>query len=465
MKKTPFVAALLVGIFLSARARAADPDIDLDVQAAGFDVEALRSALAVDVARTVTLAPSSARAHLVVKRVDGVVVVALREGAREVTRRITLSNDPSVAQETLELVLAAMTRSESRTLAKGPEAPAPAPAPPPPPTAAPAATPTTAPSASPPLPSPSAAHDAPSTAARKTTLQPPERERVVPVGLDLVPFLGVSSVTLGRETRYVSIGAAGSLTRNLYGMSADGAVGIVTRHVEGVQIAGAVAYAGSVHGAQIAGAVNVTSTYLRGVQIAGAVNVADGDVDGAQLGTVNVATGHVRGLQLGVINVADESDAPIGVFNIIKHGRHHLDVWGSEIGLVMGGVELGGKYTHGIVGVGARPGPEGTRPVIGAGFGVHFALSENVGMDLDLLHYDLAAFSWEHAPQLSQMRLVVDLRVAPEVHFFAGPTFNVFVSDDPKDTNPGPLGSWTTGSPTEHVALWPGVTLGGRLFD
>jgi hypothetical protein len=452
VKKAHFAIVLSALTLLPWRAHASEGDIDLDVRAPGFDVEAVRAALSVDLARPVLPPTPNARVHLFVMEVDGALVVGIREGAREVTRRITLSNDPAIAQETLELVLAAMTRSESRTVAAAPAVAAPEHDDGPP----------TAPSTQPPSP------QGPSGAPAGHEVAPtPEGDLVVPIAVDFAPFVGVSSVTHARETRYLSIGAVGSASRNLHGVSVDGAVGIATKRVDGLQVTGAVAYADTTDGAQIAGALNLTTTYLHGAQIAGAVNVVDGDVDGAQLaGAVNVATGHVRGLQLGVVNVADESDVPIGVFNFIKHGRHHLDIWGSEFGLVMGGVQLGGKYTHAIVGVGFRPGPEGTSFVVGAGLGVHFDVAENVGMDIDVLHHDLNAFSWQNTPQLSQLRLVLDLKVAPRVRFFAGPTFNVFVSNDPKDTNPAPFTSWSVGSPTTtHVALWPGLTVGGRLFD
>ena len=321
----------------------------------------------------------------------------------------------------------------------------------------------------------------------------------MPVAIDLAPFVGFSSATRARDTRWISIGAVGAVSRDVDGVSINGALGITTRSLRGAQIAGAInvtagdasgaqiagainVVRGDVNGAQIAGALDVTagatsgaqiagainvSGRVDGAQIAGAINVAGGDVNGAQIaGAVNVASGRVHGLQLGVINVADESDAPIGIVNVIKRGRHHVDVWGSESGLFMVGGQLGGKYTHAILGVGVRPGPDGARFAFGGGIGFHVDASDKLGIDVDFLHHDLSAFSATRSVQMSQARVLFDFELISRVRVFAGPTFNVLESNDPTDVNPSPYGSWTVTRPASewHVAIWPGIALGTRLL-
>ncbi len=441
--KTLFAPLVAAALLCSSNAHAADVAIDLDIQAPGFDVIALRARLSADLGEAVAAPGQGASIHLFVTEINGKLVVGISQGSRQVTRQIELPANHAVAEETLELLLAAMTRSESI------ERPADVPVvltPPPPPT----------------LPPP---------VVRVVSIAPPaivvERERTMPVAIDLLPFVGFSSATRARDTRFVSIGAVGAIQRNVYGASINGAVGVTTADVRGAQIAGAVnVIAGETDGAQIGGAVNVSGA-VHGVQIAGAVNVVHGDVDGAQIsGAVNVASGHVRGLQLGVVNIADESDAPIGLVNVIAKGRHHVDVWGSETGLIMGGGQLGGKYTHAILGVGVRPGPDGVRFAFGGGIGFHADVSETLGIDFDLLHHDLSAFT--AAPklvQLSQARLLFDFALTRGFRLFAGPTFNVLVSNDSTDVNPSVYGSWTVSHPGDlHVALWPGITIGSRLL-
>jgi hypothetical protein len=304
----------------------------------------------------------------------------------------------------------------------------------------------------------------------------------MPFAIDLVPFLGFSTATRARDTRWFSIGAVGTVAREVAGLSINGALGVTTGKLRGAQISGAInVVAGDADGAQIAGAVNVSgdadgaqiagainvAANVDGTQIAGAINVAHGDVNGAQIsGAVNVASGRVHGLQLGVVNIADESDAPIGLVNVIKRGRHHVDVWGSESGLFMAGGQLGGKYTHAILAVGLRPGPDGARFAFGGGIGFHVDASERLGIDVDFLHYDLSALQSTRSVQMSQARVLFDVELFSRMRVFAGPTFNVLESNDPTDTNPSPYGSWsvTRGASEWHVAIWPGIALGTRLL-
>ncbi len=400
--------AILTLLALESSAWADSATIDLDVRAPGFDAATLRGRLSVDLGEPVVAPTETASVHLLVTESNGRYVVGITIGDRQVTRQIVLSADRAVAEETLELVLAAMMRTEGRyrtpeeNVAPPPE-PLPPPAPPPPPAIV------------------SVVH--PRVVVAAPPLVATERDAVVPVGVDFLPLVGVSSVTRARDTRNFSLGALGTLAHNIDGLGIDGIVGITTGTVRGVEIAGITSVvANDVDGAQIGGVVNVAGS-VSGVQIGGVANVAAGDVDGAQIGgVVNVAAGHVRGVQLGLVNVASDSDAPIGLFNIIKNGGHHVDVWSQDTGAVMAGVQLGGKYTHAILGVGARPGPDGVRFVYGGGIGVHADVSERVGLDFDLLQHDFAAFRSPTAfVQLSQARVLFDIALVPRFRIFAAP--------------------------------------------
>ena len=463
-----FAIAFGVGCF-GASAAGADESaavVDLDVQAPGFDVVTLRARLSVALGQGVSAPGLGAAIHLFVTEINGKVIVGLSQGTRQVTRQVELSKDHAVAEETLELLLVAMMRRESAPPEAQTDVAPPAIVAPPPVIVAPRMP-----------PPPVAQHAAPVVAAAK------EHEAyTMPFAIDLVPFVGFSSATRARDTRWLSIGAVGTVARDVAGFSVNGALGVTTHELRGAQISGAVnVIAGDADGAQIAGAVNVSgdasgaqiagainvAANVDGTQIAGAVNIAHGDVSGAQIsGAVNVASGKVHGLQLGVINIADESDAPIGVVNIIKRGRHHVDVWGSESGLFMAGGQLGGKYTHAILAVGVRPGPDGARFAFGGGIGFHADASERLGIDVDFIHHDLSAFQSSRSVQMSQVRVLFDLELVSRVRLFAGPTFNVLESNDPTDTNTSPYGSWSVTRPASewHVAIWPGITLGTRLL-
>jgi len=470
--KTALAACLaflgVLGVASVARADDGAPAIDLDIRAPGFDVAALRAKLTVSLGQAVGVPGLGAAIHLFVTEINGKIIVGLSQGTRQVTRQVELSTDHAVAEETLELLLVAMTRQESRP--SEPEAIEAVPSQP------------TVVVPPPPLPVPVAAPPPRVTVAPAKVATERDAPYTMPFAIDLVPFVGFSSATRARDTRWFSLGAVGTVARDVTGLSVNGALGVTTHELrgaqisgainvvagdaDGAQIAGAINVSGDASGAQIAGAINVAGN-ARGAQIAGAVNVVHGDVKGAQIsGAVNVASGRVHGLQLGVVNIADESDAPIGIVNVIAKGRHHVDVWGSESGLFMAGGQLGGKYTHAILGVGVRPGPDGARFAVGAGIGFHIDAGERLGIDVDFLHHDLSTFATSRSVQMSQARVLFDFALFSRGRIFAGPTFNVLESNDPTDTSPSPYGAWTvTRAASEwHVAVWPGIALGARLL-
>jgi hypothetical protein len=133
----------------------------------------------------------------------------------------------------------------------------------------------------------------------------------------------------------------------------------------------------------------------------------------------------------------------------------------------MAGGQLGGKYTHAILGIGVRPSPDGARFAYGGGIGFHADASEKLGIDVDFLHHDLSAFvTTGRTVQMSQMRLLFDFELFSRARVFAGPTFNVLESNDPTDTSPSPYGAWSLTRPGSdwRVAVWPGIALGARLL-
>ncbi len=171
---------------------------------------------------------------------NGKVIVGISDGPRQVTRQVDLPVDRAVAEETLELLLTAMTRTEA--------------------VERPAATPVVMA----PLPPPPFVPSTRAVATRAPAVTHEEERISTPAAIDLLPFVGFSSASRARDTRFFSIGAVGSVARNVHGMSVNGAVGVAT---------------GDVRGVQVAGVVNVIADETAGAQIAGTANIS-GDVYG-----------------------------------------------------------------------------------------------------------------------------------------------------------------------------------------
>lgn len=432
------------------RAQEESPTIDLDMRAPDFDGDTVRSELSAELGTPIGKPGASPRARLIVEHTDR-FRIAVMQSDRSVVRNVDLPKNPKSARETLVLLLASMMRDEAGPLLEELRKKKPAPEPKEEPKEEPKVeTPKTTIETPKPMPVPSVPVAHPPVVVKAPVVQddPCKHANNVPVAIDFAPFVGVSTATRARDVRSFSVGALGTTAHSTRGFEVSGVAGIDRCTVSGAQIAGVVAVARTVHGAQISGVVNVA-----------------GSVDGAQIGVVNVSPGRVHGVQIGVINVADESDVPIGLVNVIKHGRQHVDAWSNETGLTMVGYQLGGTYTHAILGIGVRPGPEGVRFAYGGGIGFHVPINGSFALDFDAMHHDLAAFlATPKLVQLSQARAILAWTIVPRLAVFGGPTFNVLVSNDRRDYSPSPYGAVPVADGDVSVRVWPGITLGVRAL-
>ncbi|WP_437729679.1 LA_2272 family surface repeat-containing protein [Sorangium sp. So ce1335] len=206
---------------------------------------------------------------------------------------------------------------------------------------------------------------------------------------------------------------------------------------------------------------NVAAGKSNDVQI-GLANLAAGESTGVQIGLLNVSTGAVRGAQIGLVNYADASPFSLGLLNIIRNGRLHIDAWGTESGLAMAGIKHGSDHFHNVYGIGVRL--LGDRPLLAyaLGLGGRISLGERVYADLDVLGYSL------HEPSvlkptavLTQARALLGLRLLPGFAIFGGPSYNVAFGETPEDAGLSPYGSIPLRiDDSFSQRAWPGVVLG-----
>ncbi|MDC0676644.1 LA_2272 family surface repeat-containing protein [Sorangium atrum] len=231
-----------------------------------------------------------------------------------------------------------------------------------------------------------------------------------------------------------------------------------------VQVGVANVAAGAATDVQV-GVANVAAGKSTGTQISVA-NVAAGESTGLQIGLLNVATGKVGGAQIGLVNYADESPFSLGLFNFIRKGRLHVDVWGLESGIVVAGLKNGSDHIHNIYGVGLRT--IGNRPLLvsALGLGGRISIHQRAYIDLDVLGYTLHEPSTlKPAATIAQARALLGFRLFPELAIFGGPSVNVAFSGTPKDAQLSPYGSAPLGSDASSTErAWPGVVLGVQAF-
>lgn len=267
---------------------------------------------------------------------------------------------------------------------------------------------------------------------------------------------------------------------DLIGAQITAGVNVTRERVIGGQVAALFNFAGAdVFGLQVASLANVARKEVRGVQVSsvfnyspdvkggqiGVVNVA-GEVSGLQIGLVNVAR-NVKGPQIGLLNVAEDSDAPIGLINLVENGQRHFDVWTSDSASVNVGVKLGGKYVYSVLAAGFNAAGKSQRWMAGLGIGGHLPIGDRFFADTDLIHWsfnDGLTFTYA-TNSITSLRLVGGFSVHRHFTLFAGPTLNLLVSDVNHADQFGmvPATRLSAEGSTRTILLWPGFVAGVQI--
>lgn len=268
----------------------------------------------------------------------------------------------------------------------------------------------------------------------------------------------VSPVTIaGGDVYGLSVGAANVGLSNLTGVQV-GAVNFVRGDMTGMQVSAA-AYAGG-HFKGLQAAPIAIAGSLTGAQL-GVVNIG-GEIEGAQLGVINIAS-IVHGTQIGVLNIAQESDASIGLLDIITRGHFHLTAWGNETSVLNLAVKMGGERVYTLLTVGVDPSRVGKAYLsYGAGLGVRHRIGNWYG-ELELTASDphQVGSTWRSDFLDAGLRLNVGYQLTDGFAVFAGPQMHTLIAfEDLPASRLAPY-SIEWGS---RVALVPGVVLGLQLF-
>lgn len=289
----------------------------------------------------------------------------------------------------------------------------------------------------------------PTTELEEPAPRPRNHLDLVPLGLDFIPYLGMSSIWKGGDRRVLSIGALGGWTGALEGVAVSGVVDLVETHVRGMEIGGVVALAhGSVEGLQLGGISASAGGYLDGLQLggisaraervrglqiggissyaagglegvqlglvnhagegaglqAGLVQHVDGDFDGIQVGLVNVVGGKA-GVQIGLVNVSESAQASIGLVNAQRDAPLTMRAGVDSDGFLRAAFRHGGGLIHGWIDGGySLVDPMVVRA--GMGWGISPYDDETLRVDADALAH---ALWYLRAPEGSEDGSVPDL--------------------------------------------------------
>jgi hypothetical protein len=280
-------------------------------------------------------------------------------------------------------------------------------------------------------------------------------------GSDAIQFAGFTNVLQGKVKGGQFAGFANIAKGDVHGMQAAGFVNVAT---------------GSVKTGQIAGFLNVAKEDISGPQIAGFANLSAAEVAGAQVsGFINVAR-KVRGAQVGIINIADSiQGVQIGLINLAKNGYRRVEIWGSEALYANIAYKMGTRGFHTIFALGAQGDLDYFRYGYGFGVGSEIGLGKRFAANIDALAYHINEDEiWtSKLNELYQLRTTLGVRLGRHSYFFAGPAFNVMVSQfqssDNQNIGSGLAPTWTNYNENHghwertNVKMWPGIHAGFRF--
>jgi hypothetical protein len=229
-------------------------------------------------------------------------------------------------------------------------------------------------------------------------------------------------------------GVSNTVLKSVKGFQAGGVSNLVRGSFSGFQIGGVYNHVSdSVKGFQIAGVGNYARGKVKGLQIAGVANFANRGISGTQIaGVVNYAK-KIKGLQIGLINIADSSDGySIGLINIILHGYHKLSFSTNELINTNVAFKTGNRKLYSILQAGLNWGTSDEKIYsFGYGLGTEIRLGKTFSINPEIGSQYLYLGSWDYLNLLSKFQLNLNLKLGKYVSLFAGPTFNVYYSQQP----------------------------------
>ncbi len=256
------------------------------------------------------------------------------------------------------------------------------------------------------------------------------------------------------------------------GVQAAGLNNIVKGKFTGLQIGGIYNHvADSVKGMQVGGVANFSKKKVSGMQVAGVANFSNKQMDGVQVAGVFNYAKKLKGVQIGLVNICDTSEGlSIGLINIVLKGYHKLSFSTNEVLNVNAAFKTGNSKLYSILQAGLNTGNNGKAYSFGYGLGTELMLNKKKTFSInpELGSQYLYLGSWDYTNILNKLNVNLNLKFGKYFSVFAGPSFNVFISDQKIGVNgyrfPIPPSEYNTHKFSNKVTGWFGWSAGINFF-
>lgn len=277
-------------------------------------------------------------------------------------------------------------------------------------------------------------------------------------------FAGVANLADGNALGVQAAGVT-NVVANMRGIQMAGVANRANRK-RGMQGAGVLNMASELSGLQAAGVANIVQGDFRGAQFAGVVNVGGDSRRGVQIaGVVNVAGDIGRGVQIGLVNFARHNDGlPLGVFSFVRETGLRFDGWVDEQGMISTAVRSGNRKFANYIGVAALTDASIDQGAVLMGLGGEFTFGPRFFATLDAFYYLFGLETSRFDEHMTRGRFQLGFKVAPRIALLAGPSLNLFLSDNPESTFSIPsrvieAGTWGS----TNYDFWAGFNVGLRI--
>lgn len=227
------------------------------------------------------------------------------------------------------------------------------------------------------------------------------------------------------------------------GLVGAGIANIADGEAQGLYYAGILNYSDDFQGIALSGIANY-SEYTQGIQLAGIANIAE-DFQGIQISGVVNYVEDGQGIQVGLLNLGDNfQGVPVGLISWYENGRHQLDVWANDGGMLYAGLKTGTHEVYNMISVGYNP-TITDRDVwaLAWSIGLHRPLDEvwenpryagyYLNQDFTVQHIQEGEYDDSSLNHIYSLRYLFGKDLRNGLSFYAGPTLNMMVSRDPRN--------------------------------
>ncbi len=281
---------------------------------------------------------------------------------------------------------------------------------------------------------------------------------------------GLFNLTGGNVTGVQFAGINNTVINNLNGWQTAGIYNFTKGKVNGWQLAGIHNHAAdTARGVQIAGISNYANKNMKGLQIAGIGNFSRREMNGMQVAGIFNYAKKLQGVQIGLINVSDTSSGySIGLLNLVNKGYHKISLYANETMNANLDIKTGNSKLYSMLMGGINLSDSAKIYSFGFGLGHDFIFSNRFSLSTELSSQYLYLGSWSYTNLLNKFSLNLNLKLRKNIALFAGPSFNVYYSNQDIGFNGYkkeiPSGNYHRYNFSRDVNGWIGWNAGITLF-